>query len=342
MFSFREPLFLLLLLVTPLLVWALFLRKGRVATAPLGDITRGRALAAGRIKAFFTGSLLVLAWVLAVIAFAGPRSGKVFEQRLSEGVDIMLALDISGSMNSVDVPPEFFQGMQGPLYHDREKSLTNRLANAKHFIKDFVSKRRDDRFGLVVFGGYSYTRCPLTFDHALLLGIIDQVDFADVDSAATAIGLALANSVQRLIKSTAKSRVVILLTDGDNNAGEIDPMTAAGIAKTMGVKVYTIGVGSDTPLFPRGTGGYYVKAQFVLDEETLKKIAAETGGQYFRVKEPKTLSDIFAKIDNLEKSRIEKRVFVEHRELFQPFLLGALILILAAWLFRNVVFRMYP
>jgi len=318
------------------------LKKRNCPTAPLGDIKPASNFRSGAYKVGFVKSLFIASWIAAVFSLAGPRNGKVFEKRLSEGVDIMIALDVSGSMGSVDVPPTFYQGMEGVIYNDEKGTLTNRLTYAKMFTKDFIMKRKDDRIGLVVFAGYSFTRSPLTFDHSMLLSLLDQISFSDVNVPATAIGLAIANSVQRLIKSKAKSRVIILITDGSNNAGEIDPTTAASIAKTMGVKVYTIGVGSDTPLFPRGPKGLYVKSQFVLDEATLLNIAKETGAVYFRVKDPKTLNEIYARIDTLEKSRIEKRVFVEYHELFQPFLLAAIFMILLAVLFRTVFFRIYP
>ena len=340
MFDFRTPVFLFLLAVIPFLVWLFFFRKRRSASAPLGDI--GYHSKSAFFKTAAVRILYILAWMCGVIALSGPRAGKSFEKRQSEGVDIMIALDVSGSMSSVDVPESFYKDMYRTYYHDKDGSLTNRLTYAKMFTKEFISKRKDDRIGLVVFAGYSYTRSPLTFDHSMVLTLLQQVNFSDVNVQSTAIGLAIANGVQRLTKSSAKSKIVILITDGSNNAGEIDPMTAADIAKTMGVKVYTIGVGSDTPLFPRGRRGYYVKSRFVLDEKTLKDIASKTGGQYFRVKNPKTLSSIFDKIDAMEKSMIEKRVFVEYKELFQPFLIACLLLIAAAGLGKSLVIRQYP
>lgn len=340
MFDFRAPVFLLFLGLIPILVWFLFYKRQYSASAPLGDT--GGATRSGAFKSSCIRILYILAWFCAVIAFSGPRVGKTFEKRQSEGVDIMIALDVSGSMGSVDVPESFYRGLYRTYYHDRKGVLTNRLTYARMFTKRFISKRRDDRIGLVVFAGYSYTRSPLTFDHSMVLALLDQVSFSDVNVQSTAVGLAIANGVQRLMKSRAKSKIVILITDGSNNAGEIDPMTAADIAKTMGIKVYTIGVGSETPLFPRGGRGYYVKSRFVLDEKTLKIIASKTGGQYFRVKEPRTLSKIFDTIDAMEKSMIEKRVFLEYKELFQPFLLAALLFLFLAGVGKSVLFRQYP
>lgn len=340
MLDFRTPIFMLLLAIVPVLVWFFFFRRRRSASAPLGDI--GALSGSGMYKSSLISALYIFAWICGVVALSGPRAGKTFEKRQSEGVDIMIALDVSGSMSSVDVPESFYKDMYRTYYHDKHGKLTNRLTYAKMFTKQFIGKRKDDRIGLVVFAGYSYTRSPLTFDHSMVLTLLDQVGFTDVNVQSTAIGLAIANGVQRLTKSRAKSKIVILITDGSNNAGEIDPMTAADIAKAMGVKVYTIGVGSDTPLFPRGSRGYYVKSRFVLDEKTLKNISSRTGGQYFRVKNPKALSRIFDKIDAMEKSLIEKRVFVEYKELYQTFLVFCLLFLVAAGIGKTLLFRQYP
>jgi Ca-activated chloride channel family protein len=283
-----------------------------------------------------------LGFLLAVIALAGPRSGRTFEKRLSEGVDLMLVLDISGSMQAVDDAALFREAVARGYYHDETDTLTNRLVHAKKFAAEFIEKRPDDRIGLVVFAGYSFTKCPLTFDHGLLLRQLGETAFSDVSVQSTAIGVALANALNRLVGSPAKNKVVVLITDGANNAGMIDPLTASGIARSLAVRVYPIGFGSKTPLMPAQRPGYYVPSQTDIDNDALAKIAEETGGRYYHANVGGELGTIFAEIDTLEKSVIEKRIFVEYRELFQPLLLWALVLLALSESCRHLVFRARP
>ncbi|MEW6014462.1 MAG: VWA domain-containing protein [Candidatus Zixiibacteriota bacterium] len=287
-----------------------------------------RSAKTGRARFRFILSVLrVLALALLAVAFARPQAGTENREVSSEGIDIMLALDISGSMRAEDFKPH------------------NRLYVAKEEIKKFVSKRISDRIGLVVFSATSFTQCPLTLDYGVLLTFLDQVKFGMVQDG-TAIGMALANCVNRLRESTAKSKVIILLTDGINNSGQIDPLTAAGIAKTMGVKIYTIGVGKpgnamypvDDPIF----GKRYVYLPNEIDEDVLREIAAKTGGKYFRARSEKELEAIYSEIDQLEKTKIKVSQYIQYKELFPPFVYLGLIFLVLEVLLGQTVFRKIP
>lgn len=287
-----------------------------------------RSAKTGRARYRFILSVLrVLALALLAVAFARPQAGTENREVSSEGIDIMLALDISGSMRAEDFKPH------------------NRLYVAKEEIKKFVSKRISDRIGLVVFSATSFTQCPLTLDYGVLLTFLDQVKFGMVQDG-TAIGMALANCVNRLRESTAKSKVIILLTDGINNSGQIDPLTAAGIARTMGVKIYTIGVGKpgnamypvDDPIF----GKRYVYLPNEIDEDVLREIAAKTGGKYFRARSEKELEAIYSEIDQLEKTKIKVSQYIQYKELFPPFVYLGLIFLVLEVLLGQTVFRKIP
>ncbi len=287
-----------------------------------------RSAKTGRARFRFVLSLLrVLALALLAVAFARPQAGTENREVSSEGIDIIMALDISGSMRAEDFKPY------------------NRLYVAKEEIKKFVSKRVSDRIGLVVFSATSFTQCPLTLDYGVLLTFLDQVKFGMVQDG-TAIGMALANCVNRLRESTAKSKVIILLTDGINNSGQIDPLTAAGIARTMGVKIYTIGVGKpgnamypvDDPIF----GKRYVYLPNEIDEVVLREIAAKTGGKYFRARSEKELEAIYSEIDQLEKTKIKVSQYIQYKELFPPFVYLGLAFLVLEVLLSQTIFRKIP
>jgi len=262
-----------------------------------------------------------------IIAFARPQSGMENREISAEGIDVMLALDVSGSMKAEDFKP------------------LNRLHVAKEEIKKFIEKRVSDRIGLVVFSKSSFTQCPLTLDYGVLLNFLDQVKFGMIEDG-TAIGMALANSINRLRESVSKTRIIVLLTDGVNNAGQIDPLTAATMAKAMDVKIYTIGVGKpgnsmypvDDPIFGRR---YQYKPNEV-DEETLKSIAQKTDGRYFRARSEKELEQIYAEIDKLEKTEIKINEYIQYKELFSTFVLLGLILLILEVLLSQTVFRKVP
>jgi Ca-activated chloride channel homolog len=308
-----------------------YIKSGRIqaATVKYSDLKIIRRSArSGRQKfRFLLVIFRVLAISLFIIAFARPQAGTENREVSAETVDIMLALDVSGSMKAEDFKPN------------------NRLYVAKEEIKKFVNKRTSDRIGLVVFSASSFTQCPLTLDYGVLLNFLDQVRFGMIKDG-TAIGMALANCINRLRDSNAKSKVIILLTDGVNNAGEIDPLTAATIAKTMGVKIYTIGVGKpgnamypvDDPIF----GKRYVYLPNEIDEKTLREIAEKTGGKYFRARSKEELEQIYDEIDKLEKTEIKINEYVQYRELFPIFVYLGLALLILEILLGNTIFRKIP
>lgn len=307
------------------------LKKGRVyaATIKYSDLKIvKRSAKTGRAK--WRGILTVMrivAVALLAVALARPQAGTENREVTSEGIDIMLALDVSGSMKAEDFKPE------------------NRLYVAKEEIKKFVNKRYSDRIGLVVFSQSSFTQCPLTLDYGVLLTFLDQVKFGMIQDG-TAIGMALANCINRLRESPSKSKVIVLLTDGVNNAGQIDPLTAAGIAKTMNVKIYTIGVGKpgnamypiEDPIF----GKRYVYLPNEIDEASLRQIADKTGGKYFRARSVEELEQIYNEIDLLEKTEIKVNEYVQYRELFPPLVYAGLLLLILEIFLGQTVFRKIP
>jgi Ca-activated chloride channel family protein len=252
------------------------------------------------------------ALLLVVVALARPQSGTSEQIVSTHGVDIVVALDHSGSMRAADFEP-------------------NRLVAAKATVADFVAGRPSDRIGLVTFAGLAATRCPLTLDHVMLTDFLDQVDFAPDDESGTALGMGLAAATNRLRASTAKSKVVVLVTDGRNNQGQIGPEAAAEAARALGVRVYAIGVGTEglAPV-PVDTafGRRFVMQELDLDEELLVRIAEGSGGQYFRATDPEGLARVFDTIDGLEKTEIESQERVLYTELFRLPLLPALGLLL--------------
>lgn len=256
--------------------------------------------------------LRLAALVVLVAALARPQTVATSERVTSEGIDIVLALDISGSMLAEDFQPD------------------NRLAVAKRVMGDFIRGRQADRIGLVVFAGASYTQCPLTLDYRVVEALLEQVRFGLVEDG-TAIGMAIANGVNRLTDSRAKSRILVLLTDGENNAGPIDPKTAADLAKARGIRVYTIGVGregvSRIPIGNAVFGTRYRQVETHIDEETLREIADTTGGRYFRADDPEALASIFTTIDALEKTEVEVKHYHRYGELF-PWAAGVALLLL--------------
>ncbi len=269
--------------------------------------------------------LRTAALCLIILALARPRSSSKMEKVDSEGIDIVLAMDVSSSMLARDFSPD-------------------RLGAAKDLAIKFIAQRPSDRIGIVVFAGESYTQCPLTTDRAALINLMKEIQTGLIDDG-TAIGNGLATAVGRLKDSDAKSRVVILLTDGDNNAGEITPETASEIAKTYGIRTYTIGVGAN------GTAPYPVVTPWgvemrdlpvVIDEDGLKKIAATTGGRYFRATDNTSLSEIYSEINRMEKNRVTIDSFPVYQELFKGFAVAALILLLLEVLLRLFVIRRLP
>ncbi len=325
--TFAHPYFFLLLLLVPLAIWLYLWREKRPATFTLSTIGafRGRKVS-WRTRLFWLPfALALLAFISGVVALARPQSSNAYSTESTEGINIVLALDISGSMLAKDLQP-------------------NRFEAAKSVAGEFVSSRPYDNIGLVVFAGESYTQCPLTTDHAVLLNMINSVEMGLVNDG-TAIGSGLATAVNRLKEIKEGSKVVILLTDGTNNSGTIAPVTAAEIAASFGIRVYTIGVGTmGEALYPIQTylGVEYVSMPVEIDEVSLKQIASATGGQYFRATDNNSLHKIYEEIDQLEKVKLKVESFTQKEELFPPYLWAALILLFAALLLRSTLFRRMP
>lgn len=328
MLTFKDPWLLLFLLAIPLILYAR--KKQKMATLKFSSIQELKR-AGGQTHTNLRKSILAILRISAlacfVIALARPQS--ISAERISEtqGIDIVIALDISGSMQAMDFQP------------------SNRIDVAKEEGKKFIRGRAHDRIGLVVFSSQSFTQCPLTLDYDVLIHLLDEVQIGLIKDG-TAIGLAIANAVNRLRDSTAKSKVIILITDGANNSGNIDPLTAAELAKTFGIKIYAIGVGKeglvpfpvDDPLF----GRRYVQAKVDMDEPTLIKIANLTGGQYFRARDEKSLSEIYQTIDKLEKTKIEVKEFSTYDELFVYFLIPGLLCLAGLIFLENTLFLKIP
>jgi len=264
---------------------------------------------------------------LAIIAVARPQASHGEQQVFTEGIDIMLALDISGSMRAADFRPD------------------NRLTVSKQVIRNFIEGRQGDRIGLVVFARQAFSQCPLTTDYNLLKQYLDDVDFNMVDDG-TAIGLALAIGANHLRESDAESKIIVLLTDGVNNAGEIDPITAGKAISALGIRTYTIGAGKqgmvDFPVQDPIFGMRYVKRQSEIDEEILKEIAEITGGRFYRAKDSQTLQAIYDEISSLEKTKIEVKEYYKYEELYAGFLTWSIFLMIAGIALGSVVLRSVP
>ncbi len=260
-----------------------------------------------------------------ITALANPQRKYTENNTEGEGIDIVLCIDVSGSMTTQDFSP-------------------NRLEAAKAVAVDFVNKRVTDRIGVVIFAGESFTQCPLTTDHSVLVAAIQNIHNGLLEDG-TAIGSGLGTSVDRLRGSKSKSKIVVLLTDGENNGGLIDPKTAKDIAKAFNIKVYTIGVGTDgTALQPVQTdlGVQMRSVKVSIDEKLLQEIASETGGEYFRAKDNESLSGIYSTIDGLERSKVEIVSTQKHEDKFLPFAIAAAFFLLCEMLLRYLVFRKFP
>lgn len=327
--TFANPQWLyLLILILPIIAFYIFRQMNASASMQLSSL-QGFQGSGVNIKAYLRHLLFVfriIAIALLIVVMARPQSTNRWENVSTEGIDIMLCLDISQSMEAMDFKP-------------------NRLEAAKDVAIEFISGRSNDRMGLVVFGEESFTQCPITTDHAVLINLFKDINTKMLGNG-TAIGLGLANSVTRLKDSKAVSKVIILLTDGENNSGEIDPITAAEIARTFGIRVYTVGVGTiGTAPFkvtdPFGRS-QIVDQEVKIDEETLTEIAQMTDGAYFRATNNQKLAEIYAEIDKLEKSKIEVKEYSKKQEEYLFFALAAALLILLELILRNTYLRTVP
>ena len=323
---------LLLLLIIPYLIWYVMYRKKTEPTLRMSDTFAFRyAPRSWKVTLMPLSMLLrLLVFVMIVMVLARPQTHNSWDSKTVEGIDIMLAMDVSTSMLAEDLRP-------------------NRIEAAKQVAAEFIAGRPNDNIGLTIFAGESFTQCPMTTDHASLLNLLQNVrtDIAarGLIEDGTAIGMGLANAVSRLKDSKAKSRVVILLTDGSNNRGDISPSTAAEIAKSLGIRVYTIGVGTNKiapyPM-PVAGGVQYVNVPVEIDMKTLSEIANVTEGDFYRATNTKELHQIYKEIDQLEKSKLNVKTFSKRYEAYQPFALVAVLALLLEILLRVTIFRRIP
>ena len=327
-YRFADPIYLVLLGIVPVLtVW--YARRGRQQGASLrysslAPITRADRRRSGRYRHVLFG-LRALALTALIVAFARPQSGVTAETVTTEGIDIVLTLDLSSSMLAEDIQP-------------------NRIDAVKQVAADFVRGRRNDRIGMVVFAGGAFTQAPLTLDYDVVATILGELEVGILEDG-TAIGMGLATAVRRLQDSDAASKVIVLLTDGRNNRGEIDPLTAAQMAKALDVRVYAIGAGTQgmarMPVRDPLVGRRYAQVRVDIDEATLTETAELTGGRYFRATDRASLERIYEEIDALETTEIELEQFTRYGELFHlPLIVGLSALILEVGLGRTLLRRL--
>ncbi len=330
---FAEPLWLFLwLIILPLLGYRYWLSerrsRGAIRFSGLAVLKRRKTGLWGHLRhGLLVFRMLGVACLIA--ALARPQAGKEVREMTAEGIDIMLTLDVSSSMKM----------------NDLDAGKKNRLEVAKEVVAEFIQGRQSDHLGMVVFAGESFTQCPLTLDYDILLDFLDDIQIADEAWDGTAIGMALVNACNRLRDSQGKSKVIILLTDGVNNEGEIDPLTAADAANAVGIRVYTIGVGSDGTIRQPVQGIFgtrYTTLQVEIDEETLKEVAQRTGGQYFRATSEKKLEEIYQLISDLETTEIKSQIYVDYSERFMYFLWPGLLLLMFELVLANTRFRRIP
>tara|TARA_B000000565_G_scaffold70161_1_gene49096 strand:- start:320 stop:1291 length:972 start_codon:yes stop_codon:yes gene_type:complete len=320
MVTFASPWFLSLLLLIPILfVVKNLLSKSKNGVLKLSSriIVSYQMIKKGQLKnrilTFFQFAVIILI----IIGLARPRIIQSLQEKSIEVIDIVLVIDISSSMLATDFKP-------------------NRLEVVKKTAKNFIEKRDGDRLGILVFAGESFIQCPLTVDHDVLLSLMDEISVAQQSFDGTAIGMAIANATNRLRKSTAKSKVMILLSDGSNNAGELDPNTAADLANQFGIKIYTIGAGTNQDVsFIPGRG--YIRNE--IDEKTLQSIAKQTGGAYFRATNNQALEEIYSTIDELERTEVEIKVYTQYQELYGWFFIPALLLGVGGNILERYIFR---
>jgi Ca-activated chloride channel family protein len=332
---FDDPIYLILLLAVAGIIyrWVKLGRRRAVVRFSNLDVLKGLKKPRSLKFRHSVKIVKVLGLILLIIALARPQTANRTEEFLTEGIDIILAIDVSGSMAAEDFKPQ------------------NRLHVAKSVVADFVKGRRNDRLGMVVFAGKSFTQCPLTLDYGVLVDFLSKLRLKMIEDG-TAIGMAIANGVNRLRHSRAKSKVMILLTDGMNNKGRIDPLTAAKMAQALDIKIYTVGVGkmggAPIPMMDQVFGKVYARnpdGSLVLtqmDEGVLIDIADTTGGKYFRATDSEKLAQIYEQINKMEKTEIEVKEYMRYGELFHYFAWPAFFLLLMGILAEYTVFRKLP
>ena len=315
-----NPWYLLILAILPLVfIYKSFLSRSKDGSFRISSksIISEKMIRKGIYKKRLLSFIQYLSMFLIILGLSRPRLIESLQEKNIEIVDIVLVIDISSSMLATDFQP-------------------NRLEVVKKTAKDFITQRKGDRLGILVFAGESFIQCPLTIDNEVLLSLMSEIKVAQQSYDGTAIGMAIANATNRLRNSDAKSKVMILLSDGSNNAGELDPNTAADLAKQFGIKIYTIGAGTNQDVsFIPGRG--YIRNE--IDEETLKAIAKQTGGQYFRATNTEGLKEIYSTINALERTEVEIKVFTQYRELYGWLFIPALALGLGGNLLGRLYFR---
>lgn len=315
MFKFNNPYFFILI---PFIIY-LFFRQEKRKNITVPSIQNIKKYSANSKKYFIGKYFILISCILMVIGLARPQ--KISDKKVKKnGIDIVISLDLSKSMLQQDFEP-------------------NRLEKSKELLSKFISQRTNDRIGLVIFGGDAYTKIPLTFDNNMLKEVVEKIKVDDITSNnRTAIGMGIGVALNRLKDSQSKSKIIILMTDGENNSGELSPMDATKLAKSLGIKIYTIGIGAyekNIPLF--GT-----IRNNELDENLLKKISSETNGKYFRASDEKSFENIFDEINKLEKTKIEKQDFIQKDELYQNFVKISLIFLLIGIFFEFLLFIRLP
>ena len=315
-----NPWYLLILAILPLIfIYKSFLSRSKDGSFRISSksIISEKMIRKGVYTKRLLSFIQYLSMFLIVLGLSRPRMIESLQEKNIEIIDIVLVIDISSSMLATDFQP-------------------NRLEVVKKTAKDFITQRKGDRLGILVFAGESFIQCPLTIDNEVLLSLMSEIKVAQQSYDGTAIGMAIANATNRLRNSDAKSKVMILLSDGSNNAGELDPNTAADLAKQFGIKIYTIGAGTNQDVsFIPGRG--YIRNE--IDEETLKAIAKQTGGQYFRATNTEGLKEIYSTINALERTEVEIKVFTQYRELYGWLFIPALALGLGGNLLGRLYFR---
>lgn len=326
-YTFAYPEFFWGLLAIPVLVaWHILSRKKQVAHVLSPSVKAFTKT--GRLPKWQPLLLVLrmLAIGLILVALARPQTQDVSTQtKTNKGIDIVMAIDVSSSMLARDLKP-------------------SRLSALKKVAANFIANRTADRIGLVVYAGESYTKTPITSDKALVVDVLNKINYDGVINDGTAIGMGLATAVNRLRDSKAKSKVIILLTDGVNNTGFVDPKTAAGLASSFGIKTYTIGLGSNgsapAPVALRPDGSFvYQLTKVEIDEDLLKDIAKQTGGSYYRATDNKKLEAIYKEIDKLERTEVEEIRYTKYHEKFRVFVFLALTALLSEWLLRHTLFK---
>jgi Ca-activated chloride channel family protein len=328
--QFAEKFWFWLMLLLPAMIgWYIWKNKKREAEFNFSSFTLLKGIRASRRAGLrhVLFAMRLVAFALIITALARPQSRSSWKDKKTEGIDIVISMDVSLSMLAKDFKP-------------------NRLEVAKEVILDFIDARPDDRIGLVLFGGQVFTQCPLTNDHKVLKNMFPQIKAGSLDQG-TAIGLGLAGAVARIRESKAKSKVIIFISDGVNNVGEISPLTAGELARTYGIRVYCIGVGSKgkalQPVAIYAQGEYeYDYVDVEIDEQVMTEIADMTGGKYFRATNKESLKNVYTEIDKMEKTIISEKNFSNKAEHFLPFALAAAILLLLEYILRFTVLRTLP